>query len=186
MKKFGKSIIFTALFSALMATGAVAVPMDSFPFEIRFDLDEVDRLCYAGHDGDAVRYKEGLAVTPDTNFYILPGDIIVAGVDVSKVSAEVSLIYETDDMSSSRREVVQAFEEGSFMEDVGYPLLSDTNIANFYERDKLYSDSLSGMEITFSVNRHDGGPEVPITQTIYLYVCDYDDYLYFYDNSEGD
>lgn len=178
--KIKKSLIISIVISLLVCGRAFAVPMD-FPFEVQFDLDEVDRLCYAGHEGEAVTYKEGIAITPTVGFSLSDVGFIIDGIDLSKVSAKLELVYENEGKDSSFSEVVRTFEPGSIRENTFYQLLSDNNILNLYERNRLYSDSLSGMVLTFTAGDVE---ENKLEKVIYLYVCSEDDYLYFYNSQE--
>lgn len=182
-KNLGRCFIFTIIFSVITIMTTFASP-GSFPFIVEFDLEEVDRLCYAGHEGAAVRYRDGIAVTPYSSFCLSREDVILDGIQASDVYAEVAILYESDDHSVSHREVIKTFEVGTLEEDVFYELLSGNNIENLKESGKLYSDSLSGMTISFTIENDNGSTVADYpTKTLYLYVCSDEDYYFFYDNA---
>lgn len=185
-EKFRKSLLITLSLSAVFSFSSFSsqAAISAFPFEVHFDLEEVDRLCYAGHEGPATTYQHGLAIVPETSFSISSGDVIIAGVDFGDLSAKVELIYENDDRTGTRKEVIKTFESGSIVEGQSYNLLSDNNILNLYERGRLYSNTSCGLMVTF-----DAGDSNLLNQSekvIYLYVCSEDDYLYFYENAQGE
>lgn len=186
MFKFkGKSLIFAIAISLLMTFRVYASSSEVFPFKVSFDLDYVDRLCYAGHEDSVVRYEDGFAITPDASFYISKNDAYFGPVDVADLSCEVSFLYGKGDNPGLSKELIRRFEKGSLSTETYYELLTPNNIANLFERGRLYSDPLSGMVITFSFGSEDS-PGNDLIKDIYLYVCDFDDYTYYYENANED
>ena len=165
-----KIIILSAVMTAAAAFTALAAPQNasSFPYDIEFDVDAVDRVCYAGHPGKTVMYKDGVAVTPETSFRLAPNgsDDGTVGQLNSDVSVTVSLVYENDSNSGSYKEVVKKYEAGDIKYDDDYRILSDNAITSLENRDKLYSDMLTGLEMTVA-SKSKGSKK-----TVYLYVCD--------------
>ena len=169
-----KICILSAMMSAAAAfTATAASSADAgtgFPYDIEFDVEAVDRVCYAGHPGNTVCYKDGVAVTPDTMFRLVPNENNAAsesGTQSGDVSVTVSLVYENDDNSGSYKEVVKKYDSGDVNCEDDYRLLSDNTITSLEDRDKLYSDMLTGMELTVTAKGRDSKKK-----TIYLYVCD--------------
>ena len=169
-----KILILSATMSAATAFTVLAAAAEDvstdFPYAVEFDVDAVDRVCYAGHPGKTVMYKDGVAVTPETSFRLVPND----GSDVSspnsqpgEVSVTVSLVYENDDNSGSYKEVVKKYDSGDVKCEDDYRLLADNTITSLEDRDKLYSDMLTGMEMTVTAKGRDSKKK-----TIYLYMCD--------------
>lgn len=171
-KKAYKILTLSAVLSAVSVFGAYAAPQSStakFPYDVEFNVDTVDRVCYAGHPGKTVQYKDGMAVTPETTFKITPSEI-TAGSEQnlsSEVSVTVSLIYENNDNTGSYKEVVKQYSNGDIKYGENLPILSENAASSLESRDKLYSDTLTGLEMTVSSKGRD-----PKKKTIYLYVCD--------------
>lgn len=165
-----KIIILSAVMMAAAAFTSFAGTKSSanFPYDIEFDVDAVDRVCYAGHPGKTVMYKDGVAVTPETSFRLTPNDYNdSAAVPMqTDLSVTVSLVYENDSNSGSYREVVKQYNSGDIKCDDDYRILSDNNITSLEDRDKLYSDMLTGLEMTVA-SKSKGSKK-----TVYLYVCD--------------
>ncbi len=165
------SLVFCLCFSIATA----AAPYDklsstAFPFEIEFDTEVCKRLCYAGHSASGVRYRDGIAAAPYTMFKLEPLEGSAPGTDTEGVSVTVSLIYENDDKSASVKETIMEYREGDLDDgDSYYVLLDETNIENLSERGRLYSDSLSSIELTFS---YTGLRNKTYTETIYVQVCE--------------
>lgn len=177
-KKFTTLFAFVIL-SAAMSFSSYAAGRQSFPFEVEFDNDDsVERLCYAGHKGSTVKYSDGVAVMPDTYFTVTPkaGN---SDADPAKLSAELSLIYENEDNSGSYRETIRTFEGGSLEIGEDYQLFSDNTIASLEDRDLLYSGSLQGVVMTLNYDGRDHRKE-----SMYLYVCDFDDYSTYLENMQ--
>ncbi len=171
--RFLKVFILTAVF-AIVGSFSSFSASGSFPFEIEFDTEEIDRLCYAGHRGGAVEYAEGIAILPETSFSVELKEGDNLGADISKLSAEIAVIYENSSNDGAYREIVKTYREGSFKESEKYKILSDNLMANLDERDKLYSDQFKGMTLTFT-----SSGRTSRQMTIYLYVCS-DEEFYSY------
>ena len=74
LKRCLKIFILAAMLCLGMALTSFAAGKEKtvpFPFALELDLEECDRLCYAGHPGNTVQYRDGLAATPDSEFRIL-------------------------------------------------------------------------------------------------------------------
>ncbi len=179
LKKKLTTVFAFVFLSAMMSLSSYAAGKQSFPFEIEFDNDDgVERLCYAGHKGSTVKYCDGVAVMPDTYFMVTPK----AGnhdADPKRLSAELSLIYENDDNSGSYKETIRTFEGGSLEIGEDYQLFSENTIASLEDRDLLYSGSLQGVVMTFNYDGRDNRKE-----SMYLYVCDMDDYSTYLENMQ--
>lgn len=80
----------------------------------------------------------------------------------------VALIYENEDNTSSMRETIMEYDEGDITDmDTWYPILNETNVENLEERDRLYSDSLSSIEIEM---RYQGLRNSDMEKTFYLQI----------------
>lgn len=179
-----KILILSALVSAAMSAAAFAASgsASSFPYDIEFDVDEIGRVCYAGHPGRTVMYKDGIAVTPDTTFRLVPRtDGGPAGSEAADVSVTVSLVYENDNNSGSHKEIVKQYDSGDISCNEDYRLISDNALTSLEDRDKLYSDNLTGMELTVTSR----GRETR-KKTVYLYMCPEDDFGSIADNTDAD
>ncbi len=165
-----KIIILSAAMTAAVAFTSFAGTKSAanFPYDIEFDVDAVDRVCYAGHPGKTVMYKDGIAVTPETSFRVIPNDNndSAAAPLQNDVAVTVSLVYENSNNSGSYKEVVKQYNAGDIKCDDNYRILSDNNITSLEDRDKLYSDMLTGLEMTVA-SKSKGSKK-----TVYLYVCD--------------
>ncbi len=178
-----KIIILSAALSALTAFASFAAGhnAEQFPYDIEFSVEEVNRVCYTGHPGDAVVYKDGLAVTPETSFKLVPRtEAGPTGATADDLSVTVSLIYENDGNSGSRKEVVKKYGDGDIRYDEDYRIISDNAVTSLENRDKLYSDSLNGMELTITSKGRDVRKK-----TVYLYMCSEDDFGSIADNTDG-
>lgn len=164
-----KILILAAVVSAAAAVTSFAA--STFPYDIEFDVERVGRVCYAGHPGGAVIYKDGVAVTPDTSFRIVPKHDGPSDTDADDLEVTVSLIYENGSNSGSYKEVVKQYDKGDIDYDEDYRLISDNAAASLEERDKLYSDSLTGMEMTLQSRGRDVKKK-----TLYLYMCSDDEF----------
>ena len=170
--KTSKILILSVLMSAVSTFGAFAAAQggtSNFPYNIEFDVDAVDRVCYAGHPGKTVQYKDGLAVTPETTFKITPSDISANSPETlpNDVSVTVSLVYENDNNTGSYKEVVKQYNNGDIKYGEELPILSENAASSLESRDKLYSGTLTGLEMTVSSKSKESR-----NKTIYLYVCD--------------
>lgn len=174
-----KILILAAALSLSACFTSFAAGKTQFPFNVEFDNDEIGRLCYAGHDGSTVKYKEGVAVLPDT-FFSVSANGSVSEANVKKLSADIALIYENEDQSGSYKETVRTYDDGDLDTGDYFQLLSENTAASLEERDKLYSDRLQGMVMTLN---YDGRSKK--RQTIYLYICDEDDYYSFQDAAQN-
>lgn len=174
-----KIIIFTAMLSLACCFTSFAAGKSDFPFKVEFDLEEVNRVCYAGHNGSTVNYKDGLAVLPDT-FFNVELNKGITKADVKKLSASISIIYEKEDQTGSYKETVRTYDEGDLAVGDYYQILSENTIASLEEREKLYSDTLQGMVMTLN---YDGSGKK--NKTLYLYICDEDDYYSFQDAAQN-
>lgn len=173
-----KIFITASIISTIACFSSFAAGKASFPFSVEFDTDEIDRVCYAGHKGSTVRYKDGYAILPYTFFSIKPVTVGENGANIENLSAEISLIYENDTQSGSHKETIRTYDEGDLNSEDSFQILSDNIIANLEERDMLYSGSLEGMVLTLNLNGREDQKE-----DIYLYVCSEDDYYTYLDNS---
>ena len=59
-KRCLKSLILGIVISAVCSFAALAASPDDkdFPYRVELDVDECSRLCYAGHPGSTVVYKD--------------------------------------------------------------------------------------------------------------------------------
>lgn len=171
-------LIITMLLSFSACFSSYAAGRVSMPFAVEFDNDDnIERICYAGHSGSSVKYKEGWAVLKDTAFTVVT-TASDTKADIKKLSADISLIYENEDKTGSYKETVRTYEEGSLEAGEYYQLLSENTLASLEERELLYSDSLQGMVLTLSYDI--GGKK----KNTYLYVCDDDDYSTYLENAQ--
>ena len=146
----------------------------AFPFALEMDLEECSRLCYAGHPGSTVQYRDGLAATPDTSFHLSSAS--GSGADVSHLSIDIAIIYENEDQSGSYREIVKSYQPGDLNMKDDFVLFSDNAIKSLADRGKLYSDSLKGVELTMRYEFRESKKK-----TIYLYICTDDEYYDYLD-----
>ncbi len=173
-----KILIVTMLLSLSACFSSYAAGRTGVPFNVEFDNDDnIERVCYAGHAGNTVKYREGLAVLKDTSFTVVAA-ASDKEADIRKLSAGISLIYENEDKTGSYKETVRTYEEGSLETGEYYQLLSENTLASLEERGLLYSDSLQGMVLTLSYDI--GGKK----KNTYLYVCDDDDYSTYLENAQ--
>ena len=184
LKRCLKIFILAAMLCLGMALTSFAAGKEKtvpFPFALELDLEECDRLCYAGHPGNTVQYRDGLAATPDSEFRILN---VGGSADVKYLSLEIAVSYENEDQTGSYRETVRRFEPGDLDLSNTYSLFSENTIKSLEERGKLYSDSLKGIEVTMRYDFRDSKKK-----TQYLYICSEDDYFEYldkmYENGEG-
>lgn len=178
-KRCLKSLILGIVISAVCSFAALAASPDGkdFPYRVELDVDECSRLCYAGHPGSTVVYKDGYAVMPDTTFRLVKNEESRAAVDPSELSITISLLYENENRSGSHREVIKQYNNGDLSLDNSFSVLSDNIAASLDDRGRLFSDSLNGLEMVLKTS---GGDK----EKMYLYVCDYDDYSdYLYGSS---
>ncbi len=177
-----KIITLSAALSVLSAFASLAAQgAATFPYDIEFSVDEINRVCYAGHPGNAVVYKDGVAVTPDTSFKLVPrAEAGPTGSTADDLSVTVSLIYENNNNSGSRKEVVKQYSDGDIKCDEDYRIISDNAVTSLENRDKLYSDALNGMELTITSKGRDVKKK-----TVYLYMCSEDDFGNITDNTDG-
>ncbi|MBQ7175216.1 MAG: hypothetical protein IKE56_03335 [Lachnospiraceae bacterium] len=159
---------------AFMSQAAGREKPEAFPFVLEMDLEQCDRLCYAGHPGSTVQYRDGLAATPDTSFRLT--GVSGSGADVSHLSIDIAIIYENEDQSGSYREIVKSYGPGDLNLTDSYVLFSDNAIKSLADRGKLYSDSLKGVELTMHYEFRDSKKK-----TMYLYICSEDDYMDYLD-----
>ena len=176
MKKYHHTIglmpVFILVFCLMLSLSAFAAPYDKasgeFPFEIELDTQSCERLCYAGHPSSGISYVPGYAVIPDSSFRISIRSGAEAGVSMEDLSMTVALIYENEDNTSSMRETIMEYDEGDITDmDTWYPILNETNVENLEERDRLYSDSLSSIEIEM---RYQGLRNSDMEKTFYLQI----------------
>lgn len=145
------------------------------PFEVRLETESTERLCYAGHKANGVQYRDGLAVTPDAAFSVVDKGID-GTADPSRLSVKLILLYENADNTGSLKETVRTYSEGDLSADgTLYPFFSESNVESLSERDKLYSNSLRGIEMKISYEAQKSKK----TETRYYMVCSEDD-LYNY------
>lgn len=168
-----KILILSAIVSATAAVSSFAAvgSASAFPYSLEFDVESLDRVCYAGHPGNTVVYKDGIAVTPDTSFRIESKSNGPEGSEVKDLSVTVSLVYENNDHSGSYKEVVKHYDKGDLNLEDDFRIISDNAAASLESRDKLYSDSLTGFEMTLQNNSRDIKKK-----TYYLYMCSDDDF----------
>lgn len=173
-----KSLILGAIVSVACSFAAFADSSDAeaFPYIVELDVDECSRLCYAGHPGSTVVYRDGYAIMPDTTFSLVRNQESRIAADASELSVTISLLYENDTRSGSHREVIKQYNNGDLSLDNSYSIMSDTIASSLDERGRLFSDSLTGLEMTL---RTGSGEK----ERLYLYVCDYDDYSDYLSNS---
>ena len=165
-----KSLIIGAVISSVCSVSVLAAPSGGrvFPYDIELDVEDCSRLCYAGHPGSTVVYKDGQAVMPDTTFSLIRNEDSSEKANPSDLSITISLLYENDSRSGSHREIIKQYNKGDLSLDDSYSILSDTIADSLSDRGRLFSDSLTGMEMSLKVS----GDE----KKLYLYVCDYDDF----------
>lgn len=174
-----KIIIAAVIFSAAASFSSFAAVKNSIPFNVEFDCDDdIERLCYAGHTGSTVKYKEGPAVLPDSYFSISSTGAD-SEADIRLLSADISLIYEKDDSTGSYKETIRTYDQGSLELGESYQLLSENTLASLNDRGLLYSDSLQGVVMTLNYNVREKKK-----QTIYLYICDDDDYSSYLESAQ--
>ena len=181
LKRYFKIFILSVMLCLSMALTSFAAGKEKtalFPFAIELDLEECDRLCYAGHPAHTVQYRDGLAATPDSEFHILN---VGGSADVKYLSLEIALIYENEDQTGSYRETVRRYEPGDLDLNGSYSLFSENTIKSLDERGKLYSDSLKGIEVTMRYDFRDSKKK-----TQYLYICTEDDYFEYLDKMYAD
>jgi len=174
IKRFTKIFILAAVLLFAMALTSFAAGKEKpapFPFTIELDLEHCDRLCYAGHPGSTVQYRDGLAATPDTSFRVINTGTD-SGADVSHLAIDIAIIYENEDQSGSYRETVRSFKAGDLNQKDNFALFSENAIKSLADRGKLYSDSLKGVELTMNYDFRESK-----TKTVYLYICTEDDYF---------
>jgi len=165
-----KSSILAVVISAAFCLTAFAAP-GPFPYEVEFSVESCGRICYAGHPNATVLYKDGLAVTPETSFHVVPVVEGPASSSAEDLSVTISLVYENDNLSGSHKETIKQYAPGDLNLTDDYRLFSDNSVQNLAERDKLYSNALTGVELTLA-SKSDASRK----KTIYLYVCSDDDY----------
>jgi hypothetical protein len=165
-----KSSILAVVISAAACLTAFAAP-GPFPYELEFNVESCGRICYAGHPNATVLYKDGLAVTPETSFHVVPVVEGPASSSAEDLSVTISLVYENDNLSGSHKETIKQYAPGDLNLTDDYRLFSDNSVQNLAERDKLYSNALTGVELTLA-SKSDASKK----KTIYLYVCSDDDY----------
>jgi len=183
IKRYTKIMILALALCLCMAFSAFAAGKEKpaqFPFAIELDLEECDRLCYAGHPGSTVQYRDGVAVTPDSSFRVVNVGSD-SGADVSHLSIEVAIIYENEDQSGSYRETVRSFQPGDLNLKDDFALFSENAIKSLADRGKLYSDSLKGVELVMNYEFRDSKKK-----TMYLYICTEDDYFDYLDRMYAD
>ena len=90
------------------------------------------------------------------------------GTEAEGLSVEIALIYENEGNTTSSRETLRTYGKGDLEEGTYYPLFEETNIENLSERGRLYSDSLSSVELKLS---YDGMRGKSSDMAIYLQVC---------------
>ncbi len=146
----------------------------SFPYEIEFDVEELGRICYAGHPDSTVQYRDGIAITPETSFRIFTnGDGGPSERAAADLTVTISVIYENEKHSGSHKETIRQFNPGDISLNEDFRIISENTAANLLERQKLFSDSLTGLEMTL-VNGKSANAK---KKTIYLFVCSDDDYI---------
>ena len=177
-KRCLKSLILGVVISAVCSFASLAAFADGtdFPYRVELDVDECSRLCYAGHPGSTVVYRDGYAVMPDTTFSLVKNEESRTAVNPSELSVTISLLYENESRSGSHREVIKQYNNGDLSLDNSYSVMSENIAASLDNRGKLFSDSLTGLEMVIKTA---GGDK----EKIYLYVCDYDDYSDFLSGS---
>lgn len=169
-----RTLLLAAAVSHLMAFTSVSAPYDkalgggSFPFDIELDRESCERLCYAGHPSSGVKYVTGYAITPYTSFSLSVAGGADTGTEAEGLSVEIALIYENEGNTTSSRETLRTYGKGDLEEGTYYPLFEETNIENLSERGRLYSDSLSSVELKLS---YDGMRGKSSDMAIYLQVC---------------
>ncbi|MDO4961929.1 MAG: hypothetical protein Q4E57_08810 [Eubacteriales bacterium] len=168
-------------FAASPAFAAASVS-SSLPYDIKFSVEECGRICYAGHPSSTVVYKDGLAVTPDTTFRLQYKDQQSGPSEpvAEDISVTISVVYENEDRSGSHKETIKKFDSGDLNFSDDFRLFSDNNVASLEERGRLFSDSLSGVEMTISGNSGSSGKK-----SLYLYVCDDADFDEYLSNNAG-
>ncbi len=182
-----KSLILGVLITAAAAGTAFAAepgkPASTFPYEIEFDVEELGRICYAGHPDSTVQYKDGFAITPETSFRIVAKENSgPSGSNASDLTVTIAVVYENEKHSGSHRETIKEFNPGDLSLNEDYRIISENSAANLQERDKLFSNSLAGLELTLVNGRSASAKK----KTIYLYVCSDDDYINYLENSESE
>ena len=151
--KMLKTAVCAMLFAAACSMTAAAAPQDAgasgkgLPFAFEVTDADYQRLCYAGHDGSGVKYREGFAIPDDATFEIVNRGTDAAA-NAANLKVEVVLLYENSDNTKGMRETVRTFEKGDLKDDgTSYSLLSENNIENLSERDMLYSDSTQSLQV---------------------------------------
>lgn len=148
-------LLLTALICICFSFAAMAAPYDDpssggVPFELEFDTLGCDRLCYAGHESSGVKYETGYAVTPTTAFRLKVKEG-ASSASTGDLSISISLIYENDDRTAAMRETIKSYEMGDIEDtDTYYPIFDEINVENLAERDRLYNDSLSSIEVSMN------------------------------------
>lgn len=173
------AITALAAMTAFAAPSGAAASEKEVPFDIQLQTESTDRLCYAGHQETGVQYRDGLAVTPDASFAVVNKGIDGAA-DAAKLSVKLVLLYENADNTGSLKETVRTYGEGDLAADgTAYPFFSDSNLENLSERDKLYSNTLRGIEMKITYKTQKSKK----TETRYYMICSEDD---LYNYSEAD
>lgn len=148
-----KAAIAGALLAAAFSMAAVAAPQDAgaaateLPFAFEVADAPYERLCYAGHDGSGVKYKEGYTIPEDATFQIVDKGID-GTADPANLKVEISVLYENSQHTKGMRETVKTFEKGDLKADgTSYSFFSENQIDNLSSRERLYSNSLQGLEV---------------------------------------
>lgn len=179
-----KNIITVAAVMTFMISAEVfAAPTsindsNKFPFDIEISDDSCERLCYAGHSSNGVKYEEGLAITPYTQFKVVR--TADESYDINNLDIEIYILYENDKNTGNLREFIKKYSGKDLnAEDEFYDIFSENLRANLESRDRLYSNSLRSLVMKLSYN----GRSNKVVKK-YFNVCSEDDFEDLISNSD--
>lgn len=182
-----KAAVISVLMAASVTVTAVAAPQDAglaeteLPFAFEVSDAPYERLCYAGHGGSGIKYREGYTIPEDATFQIVDKGID-ASADPANLKVEISVLYENDQNTRGMRETVRTFEKGDLKADgTEYSFFSDNLIDNLASRDRLYSNSLQGLEVKMTYF----APRGRRSEQYYYLVCS-DDMMDDYASGAGE
>ncbi len=175
-------ITVAAVMTFMISAKTFAAPTNindsnKFPFDIEISDDSCERLCYAGHSSNGVKYEEGLAITPYTQFKLVrTGD---ASYDLDNLDIEIYILYENDENTGNLKEFIKKYAGKDLEEDEYYDIFSENLRDNLESRDRLYSNSLRSMVMKLSYK----GRSTKVVKRFFN-VCSEDDFEDLISNSD--
>ncbi|MDO4489355.1 MAG: hypothetical protein Q4B67_09755 [Eubacteriales bacterium] len=125
----------------------------AFPYDLRLSVNEVDKLCYAGHiTSGGIYYTDGFLITADTKFS-LENERIADSDEIWSVVGELTLIFENSNNTGCTTEVIKKFNAGDIKPGTQYSLLSESTIKSLTQRKKLYSNDLCSLRLTLNYGK---------------------------------